>query len=55
MRRLQRQQQMAKKVQLKVSIPDEINVGELASRMKKSAGEVIKRLIKLGVFAFADD
>ena len=36
-------------------IPDEINVGELASRMKKSAGEVIKRLIKLGVFASVSD
>ncbi len=36
-------------------IPDEINVGELAARMKKSAGEVIKRLIKLGVFASVSD
>ena len=45
------QLELAKKQQLKVSIPDEINVGELASRMKKTAGEVIKQLIKLGVFA----
>ena len=46
---------IAKKHQLKVMIPDEINVGELAARMKKSAGEVIKRLIKLGVFASVSD
>ena len=51
MKRLQRQQQMAKKVQLKVSIPDEINVGEFAQRMKRTAADVIKELIKLGVMA----
>ncbi len=52
-RRLQRQQQMAalKKIPLKVSIPDEINVGELASRMKRTASDVIKELMKLGVMA----
>lgn len=49
------QLEIAKKQQLKVMIPDEINVGELASRMKKSVGEVIKRLIKLGVFASVSD
>ena len=49
------QLELAKKQQLKVSIPDEINVGELASRMKKTAGEVIKQLIKLGVFASVSD
>ena len=32
-------------------IPDEITVGELASRMKKTAGEVIKNLMKNGVMA----
>ncbi|MGE4549674.1 MAG: translation initiation factor IF-2, partial [Intestinibacillus sp.] len=53
MRRLQRQQQMlqAKKVQLKVMIPDEINVGEFAQRMKRTASDVIKELMKLGVMA----
>ncbi len=53
MRRLQRQQQMAalKKIPVKVSIPDEISVGELASRMKRTAADVIKCLIKLGVMA----
>ncbi|MDO4815315.1 MAG: translation initiation factor IF-2 [Bacillota bacterium] len=49
------QLEIAKKQQLKVEIPDEINVGELASRMKKNAGEVIKQLIKLGVFASVSD
>ena len=49
------QLEIAKKQQLKVMILDEINVGELAARMKKSAGEVIKRLIKLGVFASVSD
>ena len=47
--------EVAKKQQLKVSIPDEINVGELASRMKKTAVEVIKQLIKLGVMASVSD
>ena len=42
---------IAKKQQLKVQIPDEISVGELASRMKKTASEVIKQLFKMGVFA----
>ena len=49
------QLEIAKKQQLKVEIPDEINVGELASRMKKTAGEVIKQLIKLGIFASVSD
>ncbi len=47
--------EVAKKQQLKVSIPDESNVGELASRMKKTAVEVIKQLIKLGVMASVSD
>ncbi len=45
------QLEIAKKQQLKVQIPNEISVGDLASRMKKSASEVIKQLFKLGVFA----
>lgn len=45
------QLEIAKKQQLKVEIPDEISVGDLASRMKKTAAEVIKQLFKLGVFA----
>ena len=45
------QLEIARKQQLKVEIPEEISVGELASRMKKTASEVIKQLMKLGVFA----
>ena len=45
------QLEIARKQQLKVEIPEEISVGELATRMKKSAAEVIKQLMKLGVFA----
>ncbi len=45
------QLEIARKQQLKVEIPDEISVGELASRMKKTATEVIKQLFKMGVFA----
>ncbi len=45
------QLEIAKKQPLTVHIPDEISVGELASRMKKTASEVIKQLMKLGVFA----
>ncbi len=49
------QLEIAKKQQLKVAIPDEISVGELASRMKKTASDVIKRLIKEGIFASVSD
>ena len=49
MRRLQLE--IAKKAPVKVMIPDEIGVGELASRMKKTATEVIKTLLKNGVMA----
>jgi translation initiation factor IF-2 len=40
-----------KKQQLKVSIPDEIAVGELAVRLKKTGADVVKQLMKLGVMA----
>ncbi|MBE6916369.1 MAG: translation initiation factor IF-2 [Ruminococcaceae bacterium] len=49
MRRLQ--MEIARKAPLTVKIPDEITVGELASRMKKTAGEVIKLLMKNGIMA----
>ncbi len=45
------QLEIAKKQPLKVEIPDEISVGDLAVRMKKTASEVVKQLMKLGVFA----
>ncbi|MGN0633131.1 MAG: translation initiation factor IF-2 [Oscillospiraceae bacterium] len=41
----------ARKQQLKVLIPDEIVVSELASRLKVAAAEVIKKLMGLGVMA----
>ena len=49
MRRLQ--MEIAKKTPLTVKIPDEIGVGELASRMKKTGAEVVKTLMKMGVMA----
>ena len=49
MRRLQLE--IAKKAPLKVMIPDEISVGELASRMKKTGAEVVKCLMKNGIMA----
>ena len=49
MRRLQLE--IIKKTPLTVKIPDEITVGELASRMKKTAADVIKCLMKNGVMA----
>ena len=53
MRRLQLE--IAKKAPVKVMIPDEISVGELASRMKKTGAEVVKCLIKNGVMASLSD
>ena len=50
--RLQRiQLEKARKAQLKVQIPDEITVGELASRLKQTASNVIKKLMGLGAMA----
>ncbi len=47
--RLQRiQLEKARNAQLKISIPDEITVGELATRLKKSAAEVIKKFMGMG-------
>ncbi|MCI8687275.1 MAG: translation initiation factor IF-2 [Lawsonibacter sp.] len=53
LRRLQLE--IAKKTPTKVLIPDEIGVGELASRMKKTGAEVVKCLIKNGVMASLSD
>ena len=49
------QLEIAKKQQLKVMIPEQISVGELALRMKKTGAEVVKQLIKLGVMASLSD
>lgn len=49
------QLELAKKKQLEIEIPDAISVGDLAQRMKKSAAEVVKALMKQGVFASASE
>ena len=49
MRKLQ--MEVARKAVLTVKIPEEITVGELASRMKKTAGQVITLLMKNGIMA----
>ena len=47
--RLQRiQLEKARNAQLKVSIPDEITVGELAARLKQQAGKVIAKFMQMG-------
>ena len=45
------QLEIAKKTPLTVKIPDEIAVGELAARMKKTGAEVVKCLMMNGVMA----
>ena len=49
------QLERVKQTPLKVQIPDEISVGELATRMKKTAAEIVKQLMKLGVLAAISD
>ncbi len=49
MRRLEMERQRRQK--LEITIPDEIQVGELAARLKVTAAEVIKRLMARGVMA----
>ncbi len=51
----QKQQAKPKPVQLSITVPDEITVGELASRMKTAAGEVIKKLMLMGVMATVNE
>ena len=47
--RLQRiQLEKARNAQLKVLIPDEITVGELAARLKQQAGKVIAKFMQMG-------
>ena len=49
------QMEAAKKAPTRVMIPDEIAVGELASRMKKTGTQVVARLVKMGVMASLSD
>ena len=53
LRRLQLEK--IKKQPIKVSIPPEITVSELASRLKKTATEVIKKLMGLGLMLTVND
>ena len=51
MKKLQAQQMAAKQKPLSITIPDEIAVGELASRLKRTGADVVKELIKAGIMA----
>ncbi len=51
MERLRKQEMEKKKKPLEITVPEEISVGELASRLKVTAAEVIKRLMMMGVMA----
>ena len=47
--RLQRiQLEKARNAQLKISIPDEITVGELAARLKQTAAKVVAKFMQMG-------
>ncbi len=45
----------AKNTQLSITVPDEITVGELASRLKVNSGEIIKKLMLMGVMASVNE
>ncbi len=53
MRRIQMER--AKRPQMKIAVPEEITVGELAAMLKMSANEVIKKLISLGIMASVNE
>ncbi len=53
--RLARIKEQRKKQQIKVQIPDEITVGELAALLRMTATEVIKKLMALGVMATVNE
>ena len=50
-KRRRMQLEVIKKTPITVTVGDEITVGELAAAMKKTAAEVIKELMKLGMMA----
>ena len=45
----------AKNTQLSITVPDEISVGELATRLKVNANEVVKKLFMMGVMATVNE
>ena len=47
--------EIAKKAPVKVLIPDEISVGELASRMKKTGAEVVRALVRNKIMTSLSD
>ncbi len=53
--RLARIAEQRKKQQIKIQVPDEITVGELASLLRMTATEVIKKLMTLGVMATVNE
>ena len=54
--RLQRiQLEKARNAQLKISIPDEITVGELATRLKQNAAKVVAKFMQMGEMHAASD
>lgn len=53
--RLARIAEQRKKQQITITVPDEISVGELASRLRMTATEVIKALMKLGMMVSVNE
>ncbi len=53
--RLARIAEQRKKQQIKITVGDEITVGELASRLRLAANEVIKALMKLGMMVSVNE
>ncbi len=53
--RLARIAEQRKKQQIKISVPEEITVGELASLLRMTATEVIKELMKLGMMVTVNE
>lgn len=51
----QKSAQKPKPVQLHITVPDEITVGELASRMKTQVGQVIKKLMGMGMMVTVNE
>lgn len=53
--RLARIAEQRKKQQIKITVPEEITVGELASLLRMTATEVIKELMKLGMMVTVNE
>ncbi len=51
--RLKRIELQRKQAKMKIQVPDEISVGELALRMKVNVAQVVKKLMSLGIMAAA--